>query len=163
MEKAYLNSPVGILEIVENDGICEINFVSNFIKSSPKNPNLKLCLYELEQYFLGNLKIFTTKLNLQGTKFQLKIYEKLSQIPYASTKTYQDLAILAGHKNAQRATGSALGKNKIPIILPCHRVISKNGLGGYTGGTDIKIFLLELEAKFSNKCNKKFYRFDLKL
>ncbi|MGP1484758.1 MAG: methylated-DNA--[protein]-cysteine S-methyltransferase [Campylobacter sp.] len=153
MQKAYFNSPIGILEIIGDQiGVCNINFVSNFIKINVEDENIKLCLNELERYFRGELKIFKTKINIKSTGFTRQIHEELLKIPYASTITYAQLAKNAGKPRAYRAAGTANSKNKIPILVPCHRVVSANGLGGYSGakGIETKKFLLNLEK---NNCN----------
>ena len=111
MSKAYLKSPIGILEIVASEnGICEINFVDKFEKVAVKDENLKLCLDELEAYFKGELKKFSVRLDVKTTKFRAKIYDVLQKVPYGETTTYAALALAAGHKNAYRAAGSANAK-----------------------------------------------------
>lgn len=150
MEIAYFNSPIGILEICgDENGLCELNFVNEFRKTEIKDQNLKLCLKELELYFKGELKNFTTKLNIQGTEFQKSVYENLLKIPYGKTVTYGELAKMINKPKAFRAAGSANAKNKIPVIIPCHRVVASSGLGGYSGGDGLKtkIWLLEHEKK----------------
>ena len=150
VSKAYLKSPIGILEIVASkNGICEINFVDKFEKIAVKDENLKLCLNELEAYFNGKLKKFRIRLDIKTTNFRAKIYEALQKVPYGETTTYAALALAVGHKNAYRAAGSANAKNPVPIIIPCHRVLASSGLGGYSGGEGLptKIWLLEHEAK----------------
>ncbi|MDO4875020.1 MAG: methylated-DNA--[protein]-cysteine S-methyltransferase [Campylobacter sp.] len=150
MSKAYLKSPIGILEIIASEnGICEINFVYKFEKIAVKYENLKLCLNELEAYFNGKLKKFSVRLDIKTTNFRAKIYEALQKVPYGETTTYAALALAVGHKNAYRAVGSANAKNPVPIIVPCHRVLASSGLGGYSGGDGLptKIWLLEHEAK----------------
>ena len=83
---------------------------------------------------------------MEGTEFERKVWETLKEIPYGETRTYKWLAEKIGKPHAFRAVGNALGKNPIPIIFPCHRVIETDGsLGGYSGGTDIKRRLLEIE------------------
>uniref|UniRef100_UPI000CD98ED0 methylated-DNA--[protein]-cysteine S-methyltransferase n=2 Tax=Campylobacter TaxID=194 RepID=UPI000CD98ED0 len=99
MSKAYLKSPIGILEIVASEnGICEINFVDKFEKVAVKDENLKLCLDELEAYFKGELKKFSVRLDVKTTKFRAKIYDVLQKVPYGETTTYAALALAAGHK-----------------------------------------------------------------
>ncbi|MDO5046810.1 methylated-DNA--[protein]-cysteine S-methyltransferase [Campylobacter sp.] len=150
MQKAYFKSPIGILEICANDGkICALNFVDKFIKTEVKDENLKLCLKELDEYFKGNLREFKTKLEISGTPFQKSVYEALLKIPYGKTITYAQLAKNINRQKACRAVGSANGKNKIPIIIPCHRVVAASSLGGYSGGEGLKTkeFLLNLEKE----------------
>lgn len=102
---------------------------------------------QLDDYFQGNLKIFDLGLSLQGTDFQKKVWHALTQIPYGKTISYGDLAQRIGNPKACRAVGLANGKNPIPIIIPCHRVIGKNGkLTGFGGGIPVKQHLLELES-----------------
>lgn len=152
MQKAYFDSPVGVLEICgDEQGVSEINFVREFKKTQVTDANLKLCLRELEEYFTGKLQKFSTKLNIGGSKFQKSVYEALINQPYGETITYGELALIAGSPRACRAVGSANAKNKIPILIPCHRVVGANGLGGYSGGEGLKTkkFLLDLERKFS--------------
>lgn len=152
MQKAYFNSPFGALEIIgDNNGVCEINFVSKLIKTKVENENLKLCLCELEAYFNGELREFKTKLSICQNGFTKQIHEELLKIPYGKTITYKELAINVGRPMAFRAAGNANSKNKIPILIPCHRVVACNGLGGYSGGNGVetKKRLLDLEARFS--------------
>ena len=103
---------------------------------------------ELIKYFEGELKNFSVKCHITGTAFQTKVLNELKTIPYGKTMSYSDVAERIGHPKAYRAVGSANGKNRLPIIFPCHRVISNNGdLGGFSGGLSIKRKLLELELK----------------
>lgn len=102
---------------------------------------------QLKAYFSGDLHDFDVNLRLGGTEFQQRVWHALQQIPYGQTCSYAELADEIGAHNAQRAVGSANGKNPIAIIVPCHRVIaSDGGLGGYGGGLDRKCFLLALEG-----------------
>ena len=98
-------------------------------------------------YFDGNLQRFDYPLDLRlGTPFQQKVWRKLITIPYGETRSYKWLASAIKNPNASRAVGNANGKNPLSIIIPCHRVVRENGeLGGYTGGINIKRFLLKLE------------------
>jgi AraC family transcriptional regulator of adaptative response/methylated-DNA-[protein]-cysteine methyltransferase len=86
------------------------------------------------------------KLDLQGTAFQVAVWKEMLRIPGGSTRSYADVARRIGKPNAFRAVANACGKNPIPVVVPCHRVVAANGLGGYTGGIDRKIFLLEKEG-----------------
>ena len=83
--------------------------------------------------------------NLPGTDFQKKVWKKMQKIPYGKVKTYGELAEVIGSPKAARAVGTACGKNHIPIIIPCHRIVSSTGIGGFSGGLDIKEKLLALE------------------
>lgn len=101
---------------------------------------------KLEDYFKGELKDFDIPLELSGTEFQKKCWNILIQIPYAETRSYKEEAELIGGANYARAVAGANNKNKIPIIIPCHRIIGHDGsLVGYAGGVKIKKILLELE------------------
>lgn len=102
---------------------------------------------ELQQYFAGTRRDFTTPLVLRGTPFQQHVWQLLRTIPYGSTVTYGELAERLGDKKLSRAVGLANGANPIPIIVPCHRVIGKHGdLIGYGGGLAMKRYLLQLEG-----------------
>jgi AraC family transcriptional regulator of adaptative response/methylated-DNA-[protein]-cysteine methyltransferase len=102
---------------------------------------------ELKEYFAGNLRSFKVPLIYPGTDFQRKVWNELRKIPYGSTISYEELARRIGIKKASRAVGTANGMNRIAIIIPCHRVVNKDGkLGGYGGGVWRKKRLLELEV-----------------
>ncbi|MCZ6651734.1 MAG: methylated-DNA--[protein]-cysteine S-methyltransferase [Planctomycetota bacterium] len=101
---------------------------------------------ELTRYFAGELTQFTVTLDYRGTPFQVSVWKGLLRIPYAKTTSYAQLAQRVGRPGAQRAVGTANGRNPIAIVIPCHRVVNKNGrLGGYGGGLWRKQFLLDLE------------------
>lgn len=103
---------------------------------------------QLAAYFRGELKTFRLELHPEGTEFQLAVWRELEKIPYGTTLSYGELAARIGRPAAGRAVGGANGRNPLPIVIPCHRVIAGDGsLGGYTGGLDIKRFLLALEAE----------------
>ena len=156
------NTPFGKTGVaVTPYGICRVVLSiaseSKFVEAlkttyhSPKKQPRQLTKIEKEfhLYFSGKLKKFTFKVDLrQGTSFQQRVWEKLKAIPFGETRSYQWLATEIYQPKACRAVGNANGKNPTPIIIPCHRVIQKNGsLGGFTGGTDLKKYLLELEKK----------------
>lgn len=117
------------------------------VKSLNESKILNSAVKELDLYFLGKNKIFKTHFDLEGTSFQKKVWSELLRIPFGKTCSYQDIAFRIHHPKAVRAVGSANGKNPICIMIPCHRVISKNGsLGGYSGGVEFKRKLLALEG-----------------
>lgn len=151
MNFAVIESVIGNLKIIEeNQKIIEIKFVSEKI-IEPKTNFLKLVKLELEEYFRGERKKFSFEIEIRGTEFQRRVYKELMNIPYGKTKSYKEIAKLVGNEKAVRAVGGANNKNKIPIIIPCHRVIGNNGnLVGYAGGIDIKQKLLNLEKEFVN-------------
>jgi methylated-DNA-[protein]-cysteine S-methyltransferase len=102
---------------------------------------------QLAEYFAGRRRSFDLALDPAGTPFQLRVWEELLGIPYGETITYAELARRAGRPTAPRAAGHANGRNPIPVIVPCHRVVGADGsLTGYGGGLESKRFLLELEA-----------------
>ena len=158
----YMKSPLGILKIsCDKDSVTKIQVLDDccqgfLIKntSHEESPVIQLAKEELNRYFSGVLNVFTVKLNPNGTEFQKKVWGELLKIPYGKTICYEELAIRIGKPTAARAVGNANGKNPIPIIIPCHRVIARNGsCGGYALGSDLKKFLLDLEKEFSKQLN----------
>ena len=103
---------------------------------------------ELTAYLSGKLREFTVKLHLNVTPFQKQVLDKVAAIPYGKTRTYGDIAAELGKPNASRAVGSANGRNPLPLVIPCHRVVAAAGLGGYGGGLNMKRKLLEMEGAF---------------
>ena len=101
---------------------------------------------EVRLYLEGRLKKFHASLDLSsGTPFQTSVWRELLKIPYGRVKTYGEIAKRIGNPSAARAVGNAVGANPIPIIVPCHRVVATNGLGGYSSGIEIKKKLLQIE------------------
>lgn len=101
---------------------------------------------ELADYFAGRRHGFNVALAPEGTPFQQRVWQALQTIPYGATLTYGELAQQIGQPGASRAVGGANGRNPIAVIIPCHRVVASQGLGGYTGGVDLKRWLLEHEG-----------------
>lgn len=151
--KTYLKTAIGILEIEEQDGyICSLVIMDKMPKNavSEQSPILDAAISQLEEYFAGKRQIFDLPLKQAGTAFQQKAWDYMLTIPYGKTVSYKQEAEAIGKVKACRAVGSANGKNQIPIIIPCHRVINENGgLGGYAYGLEIKKFLLNLERSNS--------------
>lgn len=147
MEKSYYKSPIGILEIIcENNKLVSLKLVDYCEKSNVETDFIKDIKNQLDEYFLGKRKKFNIKINPKGTDFQKLVWKELQNIPYGTIKSYSEVAMSCNNKNAQRAVGSACNKNPIMIIIPCHRVISKNGnLGGFAYGNNIKLKLLNIE------------------
>ncbi|MCZ6186452.1 methylated-DNA--[protein]-cysteine S-methyltransferase [Campylobacter ureolyticus] len=146
MQKVYFKAGFINLEIYgDENGISEIKFVDFYKNLLTNDENLKLCIDELNRYFKGDLVNFSVKLNIIGTEFEKNVYNALLKIPYGEVRTYKEIAKSINHPKAYRAVGNANSKNKIPIIVPCHRVISNSGIGGYTGGINIKKNLLKIE------------------
>jgi methylated-DNA-[protein]-cysteine S-methyltransferase len=147
----YNTDLVGLLELVVSaKGIRTIRFVNRDRESGkpPTHPIMERLIEELDGYFQGKTIKFKTSLDpAGGTLFQRRVWEELTMIPYGSIRSYAEIAEAIGNPKAVRAVGTANGKNSIPIVVPCHRVIrSDGGLGGYASGTAIKTKLLELEG-----------------
>jgi AraC family transcriptional regulator of adaptative response/methylated-DNA-[protein]-cysteine methyltransferase len=114
------------------------------------NQHLETLQVELARYFARSLQTFSVRLVYPGTAFQREVWEHLRTIPYGETRSYEDLAVAVGKPRAVRAVGRANGVNRIAILIPCHRVINKDGkLGGYGGGLRRKQYLLELERSLN--------------
>jgi len=146
----HYTSPVGILEIkTDDEAIIEVCLLKNSIpavRQASAHPLIQETCSQFDEYFAGKRRIFDLPLSPKGTDFQQTVWKQLQEIPYGQTISYSQLAKAIRHPKACRAVGSANGKNPIPIIIPCHRVIASNGsLGGYSSGLDIKTQLLELE------------------
>lgn len=152
----HLDSPLGKITLTANNtALLAVWFESHRIPSlaqatlSPEHPILNLCAQQLTEYFNGQRQQFSLPMAFQGTDFQQRVWQALTTIPYGETWHYQQLADAIENPKACRAVGTANGKNSLSIIVPCHRVITKNGdLGGYAGGSDIKQKLLDLERQF---------------
>lgn len=150
----YYQSPLGTLTIqASDDGILGAWFEQqttqpeNLGIEDEQHPILRQAISEYKAYFTGELTEFSVPLAAEGTAFQQQVWRALTEIPYGKTFCYQDLADNIANPKAVRAVGMANGKNPISIIVPCHRVIGKNGaLTGYAGGVGIKAALLKLEA-----------------
>ncbi|MCH1609668.1 MAG: methylated-DNA--[protein]-cysteine S-methyltransferase [Luminiphilus sp.] len=150
-----LDTPLGTLQIEATArGLCGIWFPSRSVNhppSSGKNRVITLAKQELSAYFTGDLTTFSVPLDWQGTRFQESVWQALLAVPFGKTVTYGDVARAIGRPRSSRPVGGAVGRNPLPIIVPCHRVIgSDRSLTGFTGGLDIKIRLLELEGHSIN-------------
>lgn len=139
--------PIGQLEIVEEDSfITKIGLAEGTVKTK-ETSLIKTAKTQLDEYFEGKRKKFDLPIKIEGTDFQKAVYERLIDIPYGKTASYKEITDAIGHKNAYRAVGSACNKNKILIIIPCHRVLASNrGLAGFALGLDVKKYLLSLEG-----------------
>jgi methylated-DNA-[protein]-cysteine S-methyltransferase len=151
--RAYYTSPVGNLVIESlDDKITLLNFLKSEKQEEKITPVIEQCLLELEEYFFEGRKFFTVELDPFGSPFQKKVWNELLNIPYGKTTSYEEIAIQVGDIKSIRAVGLANGQNPIAIIIPCHRVIGKNGdLVGYGGGLDNKVWLLQHEGAFSEQ------------
>jgi len=147
-----LKSPIGRLTILaDSEGITEIRFPNNSeplsTESKQKNKWLNQAVEQLSAYFDGRLKTFDLPLSLYGTEFQNGVWAQLQKVAYGTTASYGQIAIALGKPKAARAVGMANNKNRIPIIIPCHRIIGSNGsLTGFAGGLDTKRWLLRHEG-----------------
>jgi methylated-DNA-[protein]-cysteine S-methyltransferase len=146
--RAYYSSPVGDLLIEsEEEKILTVAFLKDTRQEEHKTKATDQCIKELDEYFFKGRKFFTVDLDLQGTAFQVKVWNELLNIPYGQTISYEELAVRVGNIKSIRAVGLANGQNPVAIIVPCHRVIGKNGeLVGYGGGVDHKEWLLYHEG-----------------
>lgn len=146
MPQLSLHSPVGDITLAEEDGAL-VSVDWGWVEDQKATPLLKRAKQQIERYFDGRLSDFDLPLNPAGTAFQKKVWRALCKIPYGHTKTYGDIARRVD--GSARAVGTACGSNRLPIIIPCHRVLAANGgLGGYSGdgGLDTKTALLRLEG-----------------
>ena len=153
VKRAFLNTRLGYLEINGSEkGISKIEFLNHKVTIARVPSCLKPCIHQLEEYFAGKRHLFSLELDLQGSPFQLKVWNELLSIPYGDTISYLDLATRIGNAKCVRAVGGANGSNPIVIVIPCHRVIGKDGkLVGYGGGIKRKKWLLEHEHAFSQR------------
>ena len=151
----YMHSPVGRLQLVADEQAlvavlweCE---KANRVRLHPlvENPNNIILIEtqkQLSEYFQGDRQRFDLPLKLNGTAFQQQVWRALLNIPYGETRTYKEIALAIGNLKAVRAVGSAIGRNPISIIAPCHRVIGADGkLVGFAGGLANKEVLLKIE------------------
>ena len=114
------------------------------------HPVIREATRQVQEYFEGRRRQFTTPLDLEGTDFQLRVWQALQTIPYGETRSYRWLASAVDCPRGYQAVGQANGANPVCVIVPCHRVInSDGGLGGYAGGIDTKRALLQLEAIYA--------------
>ncbi len=155
----FLDSPVGFLKITTNNtSLLSIDFVKTEGTSTEKTPSILIeTIQQLQEYFEGKRKEFSLNLNPEGTEFQQKTWKFVSMVPFGLTASYLDIAKETGSEKNTRAVGTANGKNPIPIIIPCHRIIGTNGkLKGYAGGLDRKKWLLHHELTHSKRSNLLF-------
>lgn len=150
MEKFYYKSLIGVLEIIcTNDKLISLKLTDKTANSYCETNLIKNVVHQLDEYFSGKRKNFDININPAGTPFQKLVWKGLQEISYGTTKSYSEIAELVGNRNAQRAVGLACNKNPIMIIIPCHRIIAKNGnIGGFAYGNSIKQRLIELENHF---------------
>ncbi|MCB0841499.1 MAG: methylated-DNA--[protein]-cysteine S-methyltransferase [Bacteroidia bacterium] len=146
--KTYYDTPVGPIEIQASDaGILSLTFTDYpTYEINPTQEHLLQCIEQLDEYFAGKRTRFTVFLDMEGTEFQRRVWRELMEIPFSNTASYLDVAKQIKSPNAVRAVGSACGKNKLWLLVPCHRVIGSDGkLTGYAGGLKRKRWLLQHE------------------
>lgn len=154
MKKAFIYpSKIGELGIAEEDGFITHIFFGNSVRPHEfdleETQLIKKAKKQIDEYLIGQRKVFDLPLNPKGTEFEKQVWSALIKIPFSQTRTYKDIAIAIDNEKACRAVGRANSRNPIGIVVPCHRVIGSSGkLTGYSGGLEIKRFLLELEKKF---------------
>ncbi|MDG2242531.1 MAG: methylated-DNA--[protein]-cysteine S-methyltransferase [Rhodospirillaceae bacterium] len=144
MPQLSFHSPIGELTVSEEDGIL-VSLDWGWAQDQSQTSLLKEARDQLIAYFDGYLRAFDLPLIPAGTLFQNKVWDAMQSIPYGETRTYGQIAEKL--ETAARAVGMACGANPIPIIIPCHRIVAANGLGGYSGGGSLvtKQTLLSLE------------------
>lgn len=149
MAKSAFRTPLGIIvATADEEGICSLDFDDSVTLCRSEDKHLLQLEAELLEYFSGQRQNFEVSLNPKGTPFQMAAWRTLCDIPYGSVISYTQEAQMLSHPSAVRAVANANGKNPIPIVIPCHRVIAKSGgIGGYSGGLWRKEFMLELERK----------------
>lgn len=156
MKSKLVDSPIGRLELLATDSaLCGLNWAHQHTTQTSGSPSshlegqsriLEQASEELQRYFEGKLKVFTVPCAPEGTPFQRKVWSALESIEWGKTLTYKMVANKLNKPSAARAVGTAIGKNPLPIFIPCHRVIGSNGsLTGFSGGIDIKRELLAVE------------------
>lgn len=153
-----MQTPIGVLRLVADDiGLREVWFSTGRHQRSPQahwvhaSAPLAQARQQLEEYFAGERQQFDLPLHPLGTPFQTQVWWELSRIPYGTTISYGELARRIEQPAAVRAVGAANGRNPLPIVLPCHRVIGANGsLNGFGGGLPTKQFLLSLESRVTD-------------
>jgi len=157
--KTTVQTPIGYLELTtDHDYLLSVTFTDNYLQPSGYQPNILMeTAKQIGEYFRGIRKVFNLNLQPAGTDFQMKVWEQVMKVPFGETVSYLEIAKQTGSKNNTRAVGMANGKNPIPIIIPCHRIIGLNGkLTGYAGGLDRKKWLLNHELQFSQHPNLLF-------
>ncbi len=154
MNKIVFNTPIGKTAVfAESKTVVGIDLNTKEISDEKITETV---LYEterqLKEYFFGERKEFSVEYSAVGTKFQKAVWGEISKIPFGETRTYGEIAKAIGKPKSARAVGAACGKNPIPIIIPCHRVVGANGkIGGFAFGTDLKKKLLCNESRLKGE------------
>jgi O-6-methylguanine DNA methyltransferase len=147
MKQAYYEFEFGTLRITtDGDFVTRLDCVGGPRAPGERTAASDAAFCELQQYLAGTRRQFTFAHRAQGTEFQKKVWQALTEIPYGQTRTYGQIAAAIGNPKASRAVGMANNKNPLMIVVPCHRVIGAGGsLVGYAGGLDMKRRLLQIE------------------
>lgn len=146
-----ISTPAGTLRVrVSDQGVRSVRFMdlpSRGSRTAPggAHPFLQDALREIEMYFHGGLRRFTLTLDMHGTPFQRRVWTTVRRIPWGETRKYGDIARQIGSRGC-RAVGGALRSNPLAILVPCHRVVSAAGVGGYSAGVERKVWLLRHEG-----------------
>lgn len=157
-----MSSPIGkILLLASDHALLRLTWIENINQAASllaqswkqdfvllgENHITGLASKQLSRYFEKKQTVFQLPLQPRGTPFQMAVWEKLEEIPLGNTRSYKDIAVAIGNPKAVRAVGQANGRNPIPIIIPCHRVVLSSGkLGGFSSGVEIKDWLLRHEG-----------------
>ena len=150
MKTAYYKTKIGIIKLTYQEKIYKIELVKEVNSINEKTSQTDKVIKEINQYLSKYRKEFSIYdlVRLEGTRFQKEVWHELQNIPYGETKSYKEIAKNIGNENAVRAVASAIGKNPLMIIIPCHRVIGSDGkMHGYAYGINLKKCLLDLESK----------------
>lgn len=148
-EKYHYDFPIGKMCIeIEQDQVTGIYLDNDVVENEQETSLHKEVFRQLTEYFEKKRKTFDLPLKVEGTEFQMKVWEALQTIPYGKTCSYADIARKIGNPKASRPVGGANHSNPIMIVIPCHRVINANGgIGGYGAGIEVKQYLLNLERE----------------
>ena len=151
---AYYRSPIGTMEIkCSGETIISAVFIDDFsdYPPLPENRTLEDCILQLREYFNGQRREFELQTDQDGTEYRQMVWNKINTVPFGKTLTYRELAIRTGSVKNLRSAATANGKNKLAIIVPCHRIIGNNNdLTGYAWGLWRKRWLLDHEGKIAN-------------
>ena len=144
----YCDSPIGLIEIAgTSTAVIALNFVAERCREVASHSLVAEAVQQLDEYFDGKRRTFNIEMALEGTEFQQQVWQQLQTVPYGCVASYQDIARGVGRPAAVRAVGAANGRNPIAIMVPCHRIIGKNGhLVGYGSGLWRKEWLLKHEG-----------------
>lgn len=145
-----IHTPFGDMTVAQ-EGEALVSVDWGWGRDQDDTPLLREALAQLDAYFSGKLKVFDLPISVEGTPFQRRVWEIMLRIPYGETRTYREVA--QDLNSAARAVGGACGANRLPILIPCHRILAVNGLGGYSGGEGpaTKRQILDLEAMAANR------------